>query len=263
MVEAFDLLLRDLMETNTLFGGKIVVFSGDFRQTLPVILKCKVQVVDKSRPRDNKDKTTKYQVLILQDEEENQVQATIFSTDITYFEKEFAPFKTYLVSFAYVKVPPLGHENPLNIFIWTLDKNIIVEPIEEVKPPEDPLPPPTRLAIAKFDTFEYQPKEFEFDVLAIVINGSPSTKTTTGKRLQEFIVMDKLKKTTKLTLREDFIDHEGVKLFNQLHDYPIILARRIAKSSPGTSNRFIGLTSKFNTTIEINPSYPQAAELRT
>jgi len=30
---------------------------------------CKVQVVDKSRPRDNKDKTTKYQVLILQDEE--------------------------------------------------------------------------------------------------------------------------------------------------------------------------------------------------
>ncbi|KAL3361944.1 hypothetical protein AABB24_014672 [Solanum stoloniferum] len=37
MVEAFDLLLRDLMETNMLFGGKIVVFSGDFRQTLPVV----------------------------------------------------------------------------------------------------------------------------------------------------------------------------------------------------------------------------------
>ncbi|XP_049414850.1 uncharacterized protein LOC125877664 [Solanum stenotomum] len=31
----------------------------------------------------------------------------------------------------------------------------------------------------------------------------------------------------------------------------------------GTSNRFVGLTSKFNTTIEINPPYPQAAELRT
>ncbi|WMV44472.1 hypothetical protein MTR67_037857 [Solanum verrucosum] len=78
---------------------------------------CKVQVVDKSRPRDNKDKTTKYQVLILQDKEENQVQATIYSTDITYFEKEFAPFKTYLVSVAHVKVPPLGYENSLNKFI--------------------------------------------------------------------------------------------------------------------------------------------------
>ncbi|KAL3374452.1 hypothetical protein AABB24_006100 [Solanum stoloniferum] len=75
--------------------------------------------------------------------------------------------------------------------------------------------------------------------------------------------MDKLKNPTKLTLWEDFIDHEGVKLFNQLHDYPIILARKVGKSSSGTSNRFVGLTSKFNTTIEINPPYPQAAELRT
>ncbi|KAL3380483.1 hypothetical protein AABB24_000898 [Solanum stoloniferum] len=75
--------------------------------------------------------------------------------------------------------------------------------------------------------------------------------------------MDKLKKPTKLTLWENFIDHDGVKLFNQLHDYPIILARRIGKSSSRTSNRFVGLTSKFNTTIEINPPYPQAAELRT
>uniref|UniRef100_A0A3Q7EZW7 Uncharacterized protein n=1 Tax=Solanum lycopersicum TaxID=4081 RepID=A0A3Q7EZW7_SOLLC len=101
------------------------------------------------------------------------------------------------------------------------------------------------------------------DILANVINDSPSTKTTTGKRLQEFIVMDKLKKPTNLTLLEDFIDHEGVKLFNQLHDYPIIHARRIAKSSLGTSNIFIDLTSKFNKPIEINPPYPQATELRT
>ncbi|KAL3356055.1 hypothetical protein AABB24_016960 [Solanum stoloniferum] len=31
----------------------------------------------------------------------------------------------------------------------------------------------------------------------------------------------------------------------------------------GMPNRFVGLTSKFNTTIEINPPYPQVAELRT
>ncbi|XP_075104855.1 uncharacterized protein LOC142178935 [Nicotiana tabacum] len=37
MVEALDLLLRDLMETTMLFGGKVVVFCGDFRQTLPVV----------------------------------------------------------------------------------------------------------------------------------------------------------------------------------------------------------------------------------
>ncbi|XP_027155630.1 ATP-dependent DNA helicase PIF2-like [Coffea eugenioides] len=36
-VEAFDLLLKDVMNSDILFGGKIVVFGGDFRQTLPVI----------------------------------------------------------------------------------------------------------------------------------------------------------------------------------------------------------------------------------
>ncbi|XP_027071838.1 uncharacterized protein [Coffea arabica] len=36
-VEAFDDLLRDTMESNLSFGGKVVVFGGDSRQTLPVI----------------------------------------------------------------------------------------------------------------------------------------------------------------------------------------------------------------------------------
>ncbi|XP_071909476.1 replication protein A 70 kDa DNA-binding subunit B-like isoform X2 [Coffea arabica] len=36
-VEAFDLLLKDVMDSNNPFGGKVVVFGGDFRQTLPVI----------------------------------------------------------------------------------------------------------------------------------------------------------------------------------------------------------------------------------
>nr|XP_027121996.1 uncharacterized protein LOC113738929 [Coffea arabica] len=36
-VEAFDLLLKDVMNSDIPFGGKIVVFGGDFRQTLPVI----------------------------------------------------------------------------------------------------------------------------------------------------------------------------------------------------------------------------------
>ncbi|XP_019265174.1 PREDICTED: uncharacterized protein LOC109242775 [Nicotiana attenuata] len=37
MLEVFHLLLKDLMDTNVLFGGKVVVYGGDFRQTLPVV----------------------------------------------------------------------------------------------------------------------------------------------------------------------------------------------------------------------------------
>ncbi|XP_074293518.1 uncharacterized protein LOC141620583 [Silene latifolia] len=36
-VEALDLLLRDLCNPELVFGGKIIVFGGDFRQVLPVI----------------------------------------------------------------------------------------------------------------------------------------------------------------------------------------------------------------------------------
>ncbi|KAG5564858.1 hypothetical protein RHGRI_000901 [Rhododendron griersonianum] len=36
-IEALDYLLRDLTDNDTLFGGKVVVLGGDFRQVLPVI----------------------------------------------------------------------------------------------------------------------------------------------------------------------------------------------------------------------------------
>ncbi|XP_070022497.1 ATP-dependent DNA helicase PIF1-like [Nicotiana sylvestris] len=37
MIEALDALLRDIMNVDTMFGGKVIVFGGDFRQTLPVV----------------------------------------------------------------------------------------------------------------------------------------------------------------------------------------------------------------------------------
>ena len=36
-LRCIDTLLRDIMKTNVPFGGKVLVISGNFRQTLPVI----------------------------------------------------------------------------------------------------------------------------------------------------------------------------------------------------------------------------------
>ncbi|XP_047254082.1 uncharacterized protein LOC124888022 [Capsicum annuum] len=114
----------------------------------------------------------------------------MFGIDITQFEDVLAPFNTYLVSVAQVKDPPFEYKSALNDYIWTIDRNTIVEPIEKVTPPKDPLTQPTRLTLTAFDTFEYQPKDYEFDVLAIVINDSHPTKTASEKKVQEFIIID-------------------------------------------------------------------------
>ncbi|XP_033510600.1 uncharacterized protein [Nicotiana tomentosiformis] len=124
---------------------------------------CKIQAMDKGRPKDNKEKTKKYQLMTLQDKEENQVQAIMYNVDITHFEDLFDPFHTYLVV-APVKESSYLYGNPLNKFTWTIDRSTIVEPIEKVTPPQDPLPPPMRLTITALDTSEYQPKESEFDI---------------------------------------------------------------------------------------------------
>jgi ATP-dependent DNA helicase PIF1 len=36
-LDALDLLLRDIMQCDRPFGGKVVVLGGDFRQVLPVV----------------------------------------------------------------------------------------------------------------------------------------------------------------------------------------------------------------------------------
>ncbi|KAG5551378.1 hypothetical protein RHGRI_009706 [Rhododendron griersonianum] len=53
-IEALDDLLRDITEVNSLFGGKVVVLGGDFRQVLPVIPKgTKEDCIDASLVRSH------------------------------------------------------------------------------------------------------------------------------------------------------------------------------------------------------------------
>ncbi|XP_073122695.1 uncharacterized protein [Henckelia pumila] len=48
-IEKLDDMLRDIMNSNIIFGGKIIVFGGDFCQTLPVIFKgTKDDIIDSS-----------------------------------------------------------------------------------------------------------------------------------------------------------------------------------------------------------------------
>nr|XP_009758760.1 PREDICTED: uncharacterized protein LOC104211410 [Nicotiana sylvestris] len=213
MIEAVDLLLRDLMETTMLFGGKVVVFSGDFRQTLLVVrggqredfvrksLLCseiwhqleKLQLSENMRAKANpafceylmriaQGQTLDFVGIYLREPvfshgqlyvalsrakgsncvKKNQIECIMFNAEIMHFEDLFRHFHTYLVSVAQVKESNYMYGNPLNKLTWTIDRYTIVEPIEIVNPPEDPLPPPTRLNLTPFGNFEYQPEGSEF-----------------------------------------------------------------------------------------------------
>uniref|UniRef100_M1CIH2 Replication protein A OB domain-containing protein n=1 Tax=Solanum tuberosum TaxID=4113 RepID=M1CIH2_SOLTU len=181
----------------------------------------------------------------------------MYGSDIKSYAELFLPYHTYLISVASVTESNHAYGIPINTFLWTIDKGTLIEPIEEVEPPEDSLPPPTRLTVTMFDSFHHQPEGLEFDVLAIVVNVALPTCAANGSRIQELIIMDNQKKPKKLTLWESFIDHVGIYIAEQLNQYPIILARKIAKSKS-----YAGLTSRFATTIQINPPYPQVAALR-
>jgi ATP-dependent DNA helicase PIF1 len=37
-IEAFDRTLKDIMEVDSPFGGKVIIFGGEFHQVLPVVL---------------------------------------------------------------------------------------------------------------------------------------------------------------------------------------------------------------------------------
>lgn len=46
-VEALDRSLRDIMSCDMPFGGKVMLFGGDFRQVLPVVLRgTRAQITD-------------------------------------------------------------------------------------------------------------------------------------------------------------------------------------------------------------------------
>lgn len=82
---------------------------------------CKVHVVDKGHPRTNKEGNKKFQLVILQDEEETQIQVAMYGTDITRFQEDFVSFKTYLVTTANVRKSTKAYGEPLHQFSWTMD----------------------------------------------------------------------------------------------------------------------------------------------
>ncbi|XP_019233011.1 PREDICTED: replication protein A 70 kDa DNA-binding subunit D-like [Nicotiana attenuata] len=211
---------------------------------------CKVQTVDKFRPRDSRDQRVHFQTIIVQDVNEEQICVILYGDDIKRCDNLFELFETYLISTAKVRNPQ-PYSLHIGQFEWIVDRFTIVESIPKTNEKEAPLPPPSRLSAISFANVEQQPSGIEFDLLAVVANcGAMQYTADHTKRFQEAI-----EETSFFTIWEDLASNEGIELLRQvrqLQEYPVILAKRIVSR----------LATRYNSTILINPLYVQATELR-
>ncbi|KAH0645241.1 hypothetical protein KY284_033125 [Solanum tuberosum] len=192
---------------------------------------CKVQIVDMSRPRLSLEKKTRFQNLILEDEQ--------------------------------VKVSVPSYGRIIHKFYWVLDKEALIEHVEPDNQLEKPLLPPTNLHTATFASIANMnpTPNAEIDIIGVVLRCGPSKYAgRTQNRCREVTIANDQRNQFLLTLWDDFGEIEGTELEAQMEngkEFPIILGRNIGVSG----YQGLSLQTRFNSTIHINPTYPQALQL--
>ncbi|XP_049378390.1 replication protein A 70 kDa DNA-binding subunit B-like [Solanum stenotomum] len=224
---------------------------------------CKVQIVEMGRPRESLDKKCTFQNLILEDEEECQINAVMYADEIEQYADKLKLINTYLISTARVKVSPASYDKPIYKFYWILDKEIVIEHIKPSNEVEKPLPPPTKLNITTFDHIPHLMVDSaaEIDILAIVLRCGPQKYAgRSHHKCREITLCDNQKNQFLLTLWEDFEEIEGHEIASKMAteaDLLIILGRSIRIST----YQGLSLQTRYNSTIRVNPNYPQAVAL--
>lgn len=113
---------------------------------------CKKQIVDVSRHRQRHEKKIKFQNLILEDDQNDQVQAVVYEDDLGYYAARFSLFNTYLISVARVKKVQVKYSRFIHKFYLMIDKETILEHVSSSDTIERALPLPTKLELAPFAT---------------------------------------------------------------------------------------------------------------
>ncbi|VFQ96823.1 unnamed protein product [Cuscuta campestris] len=225
---------------------------------------CKVLVIEKLNERESFNKPgLTYKPIILQDSAGHKVKAMTYGQDIAVIDKRIQLNGTYKVFDARVSPAAHGFAVPDETyrFIWTLNRRTM---IHDVSPDEKLVPQPT--ADAEIEPFSMFYKSMwskkDINVLGAVISKlarmfvftKKGQKTTT-----DFIIIDQECKPITLTLWEEFATTQGIEIEKALESgtYPTILAKRIL----ATTYQGLTLTTRQDSSIELNPTIPLAASL--
>ncbi|KAH0655024.1 hypothetical protein KY285_029906 [Solanum tuberosum] len=194
-----------------------------------------------------------------------------------------------------VKVSPPSYGKPIHKFYWILDKETVIEHIKPSNELEKPLPPPTKLNITTFDCIPHIMVDSAAEIAISILIATIRLKYTCllihtlttfhyvlynqiyrqsffvvvlkNTQVAVIISVEKLPSVTiskknqfLLTLWEDFGEIEGNEIAAKMAteaDLIVILGRSIGIST----YQGLSLHTRFNSTVRVDPNYPQAVEL--
>nr|XP_027108928.1 replication protein A 70 kDa DNA-binding subunit B-like [Coffea arabica] len=186
--------------------------------------------------------------------EGSTVEAMIYKSDIEFFRNHFQLYKRYILCNARVEYTPSEYFTHPNQCTWYIDNSTVVQAVNEVESPQIP-------AVFTFSPYrrfyQHMDDNTDIDVLGIVAEVHPRIqRATTATR--EVVLIDKSMMPVILTLWGEHETDEGQALANIIDTMPLIVALRIKVSSYHTLN----LSTKFGSSILLNPPIQQAADLK-
>ncbi|VFQ71331.1 unnamed protein product [Cuscuta campestris] len=199
---------------------------------------CKVILIEKLNERQSARGVT-YRAMIMEDSKGHKVKIMTYGQDITILDKRLEVNNTYKIFNAKVSEAIQGSE-----------EKILIQPSAE--PEMDP-----------FSLFyKAMLTNKKINVLAIVIAKLQRkfVFTKKGQKMaSDFIIIDHECKPITLTLWDTFAEIQGCEIQQALQSgfYPTIIARRIA----ATSFKGLSLTTRSNSSIELNPVIPPTSSL--
>ncbi|GFZ11310.1 hypothetical protein Acr_22g0007080 [Actinidia rufa] len=209
----------------------------------------KVQVLEKSYPRNSPSSPTRYQRLILGDVKGGRVQASIFSNDIELYEKTLSLFSSYYVSNAIVRPITVTHQVVPHQFQWIINSRTLVENVNDDE--VNNVVPNYNFCLFS-ELKEYLNVASQVDVIgvAVIIRAERNLQTRHGaSTVREVILVNKESRAMLLTLWDHFVTNEGHAIERLIKTNPVIVGLRLRV----VPYRGLSLTTKGASSIMINP----------
>ncbi|CAA0824125.1 Unknown protein [Striga hermonthica] len=215
-----------------------------------------IQVIERGHILTTKKNTSiSYRKFVLAEVQGTKVSVAAYNNNIRPGANLLLPYKTYRVSGATVKKVEENHRVSSYDFSWTINNNTLIQPYEDVVPPQ---------LYCHIDTemFANLHRHADTDslqnVLGVVVHAFESKQKGFDSVIRELVIMNAENMPMILTLWNEFAGTEGEQLATSINAGNVVIAMRVRV----TTFNGISLSTKPPSAILINPATPEANEVK-